>query len=134
MDVNLNSMGAYISSTALPPNGGNQADTAHTGGPQSEIKTSVSAISQQAAVDPNQQGNAGNKGGNNASEKPMTEGKAYFDVDDDKNVVIKVTDSSGKVVQQIPAADYLQTIKVLDENAKNLLQSSSGNNLYHKEA
>ncbi|WP_420265934.1 flagellar protein FlaG [Candidatus Magnetominusculus dajiuhuensis] len=133
MDVNLNSMGAYIGSTTLPPTVTNQADSGQGGNSQAGNKASVATISPQAVVDP-RQANAGNKGDEHTGEKAMSDGKAFFDVDDDKNVVIKVTDSSGKVVQQIPAEQYLQTMKVLDANAKNLLQSSNGNNLYHKEA
>ncbi|MBF0487738.1 MAG: flagellar protein FlaG [Nitrospirae bacterium] len=133
MDVNLNSMGAYIGSTALPPTGTTQADSGQTGNSQTGNKVSVATISPQAVVDV-KQANAGSKGDEHTGENPMSDGKAFFDVDDDKNVVIKVTDSSGKVVQQIPAEQYLQTMKVLDANAKSLLQSSNGNNLYHKEA
>ncbi|MBF0457079.1 MAG: flagellar protein FlaG [Nitrospirae bacterium] len=131
MDINLNAASPYISSAALPPVTGNQ-----TGNAQADTTASASTtVSKQSPADNTKQDNSSNKNDIKAPEKQESDGgNAYFDVDDDKNVVIKVTDSAGKVVKQIPAEDYLQMVKVLDENAKNLLQSSTGKNMYHKEA
>ncbi|MCG6551492.1 MAG: flagellar protein FlaG [Candidatus Magnetominusculus sp. LBB02] len=130
---NPNSVSAYGSSAVLPPVVGKQPDDKQTGHTPTTTATAP-AVTQQTAVNAKQD-NVGNNTENKAAEKQQDEnGKAYFAVDADKNVVIKVTDASGKVVKQIPAEDYLQAVKVLDENAKDLLQSSVGSNLYHKEA
>ncbi len=47
--------------------------------------------------------------------------KAYFVVDEDRNIVIRVVDSEGKVVRQLPPDEYLQMMKSLKETFKNLI-------------
>ena len=39
--------------------------------------------------------------------------KAVFAIDDDKNVVVQFLDKDGKVVQQMPAEEYLDMVKKL---------------------
>ena len=51
--------------------------------------------------------------------------KAFFSVDENKNVVIKIADADGKVVRQIPPAEYLKLAETLSE---------SGRHLFHLEA
>ncbi|MEO5361126.1 MAG: flagellar protein FlaG [Nitrospirota bacterium] len=134
--MDMNAVSTYAGSVALASVAGKQPDNTqydNNGGAQPETTAQASAMSQQQSVDPRQE-TAGNKGDTKTAETQSADGKAFFAVDDDKNVVIKVTDSAGKVVRQIPAEDYLKMVKVLDENAKSLLQSNIGNNLYHKEA
>lgn len=51
--------------------------------------------------------------------------KAFFEVDENKNVVIKVVDSEGRVIRQVPPEEYLKMAAAWKENIKNL---------FHKEA
>ncbi|MBF0517407.1 MAG: flagellar protein FlaG [Nitrospirae bacterium] len=130
MNDNLNSVSQFVGNAAVPPVAGKQ--------PAASSQTGTSAAytapqQQSAAVDANKE-NAVSQSDNKAAQQQQSDGKAYFAVDDNKNVVIKVTDASGKVVRQIPAEDYLQMVKVLDENDKSMLQSSTGKNMFHKEA
>ena len=50
---------------------------------------------------------------------------AFFAVDENKNVVIRIADANGKVVKQIPAEEYLKMTEFLLETSKNL---------FHREA
>ncbi|QWR76470.1 flagellar protein FlaG [Candidatus Magnetomonas plexicatena] len=52
-------------------------------------------------------------------------GKAYFAVDDNRNVVIKVEDSKGNVVSQIPPEEYIKMSKVLKEISSNLFHTTA---------
>jgi hypothetical protein len=56
---------------------------------------------------------------------PDTKGKAYFALDDNKNVVIKVEDSKGNVVRQIPPEDYIKMSKTLRELSTNLFHTTA---------
>ncbi len=56
---------------------------------------------------------------------PDTKGKAYFAVDDKKNVVIKVEDSKGNVVRQIPPEDYIKMSETLRELTNNLFHTTA---------
>jgi uncharacterized FlaG/YvyC family protein len=40
--------------------------------------------------------------------------RAYFAVDEHKNVVIRVEDAGGKLVRQFPPEDFLKAVRVLD--------------------
>ena len=51
--------------------------------------------------------------------------KAFFAVDENKNVVIRIADANGKVVKQIPAEEYLKMTEFLLETSKSL---------FHREA
>lgn len=46
--------------------------------------------------------------------------KAFFAVDENKNVVIRIKDAEGNVVKQIPPAEYLKMAETLSESSKNL--------------
>ncbi|RME68133.1 MAG: hypothetical protein D6778_02265 [Nitrospirae bacterium] len=46
---------------------------------------------------------------------------AYFAVDENNNVVIRIVDSDGKVVRQIPPEEYIRMKEALKETIKNLL-------------
>lgn len=47
--------------------------------------------------------------------------KAFFAVDENKNVVIRIRDAEGNIVKQIPPAEYLKMAEILSESNKNLL-------------
>lgn len=47
--------------------------------------------------------------------------KAVLAVDGDKNVVVRIIDSDGKVLRQIPPEEYMATVARLRELAKSLL-------------
>jgi uncharacterized FlaG/YvyC family protein len=44
--------------------------------------------------------------------------KAFFAVDENKNVVIRIKDAEGNVVKQIPPAEYLKMAEMLSESSK----------------
>jgi uncharacterized FlaG/YvyC family protein len=46
--------------------------------------------------------------------------KAFFAVTEDENVVIKIVDSEGKLIRQIPPEEYLKMAEFLKNNNKNL--------------
>jgi uncharacterized FlaG/YvyC family protein len=46
--------------------------------------------------------------------------KAFFAVDENKNVVIRIKDAEGNVVKQIPPAEYLKMAETLSESRKTL--------------
>lgn len=52
--------------------------------------------------------------------EPALQTKAVFAVDQDKNVNIQIIDEDGKVVRQIPAAEYREMAKKLSEVVKSL--------------
>ncbi|MBF0344893.1 MAG: hypothetical protein HQL06_11760 [Nitrospirae bacterium] len=41
--------------------------------------------------------------------------KAYFEIDDDDKIVIKVVDAEGKLLKQIPPDDYKKSVRRLEE-------------------
>lgn len=47
--------------------------------------------------------------------------KAVFEVDGNKNVIIRIFDSEGKLLRQIPSEEYIATVARLRELAKSLL-------------
>ncbi len=47
--------------------------------------------------------------------------RAYFAVDENNNVVIRVVDDKGNVVRQIPPEEYIKMKEALRETIKNLL-------------
>ncbi|MCR4288146.1 MAG: flagellar protein FlaG [Deltaproteobacteria bacterium] len=49
--------------------------------------------------------------------------KAVFAVDGDKNVVVRIIDSDGKVLRQIPPEEYMATVARLRELAKSLFDT-----------
>jgi uncharacterized FlaG/YvyC family protein len=49
--------------------------------------------------------------------------KAYFAVDDKKNVVIKIEDENGKVVRQIPPEEYLKMVDKIEQSAEKLFHT-----------
>ncbi|MBF0316719.1 MAG: flagellar protein FlaG [Nitrospirae bacterium] len=50
--------------------------------------------------------------------------KAYFEIDEDDKVIIKVVDAEGKLLKQIPPDDYKKSVRRLEE---------AYNKLFHKE-
>ncbi len=46
---------------------------------------------------------------------------AFFSVDKDGNVVIKIVDSEGKVIRQIPPEEYIAMVRELKKAIKNLI-------------
>ncbi len=46
--------------------------------------------------------------------------KASLALDEEKNVVIKITDSEGNLIRQIPPEEYLKMVSAWKENIKNL--------------
>lgn len=46
---------------------------------------------------------------------------AYFAVDENNNVVIRIVDSDGNLVRQIPPEEYIRMKEALKETIKNLL-------------
>ncbi|KJR42800.1 Flagellar protein FlaG protein [Candidatus Magnetoovum chiemensis] len=46
--------------------------------------------------------------------------RAFFDVDENRNVVIKIVDSNGELIKQIPPEEYIKMSETLDESFKNL--------------
>lgn len=57
----------------------------------------------------------------NAPEVNVPQIKAVLAVDGDKNVVVRIIDSDGKVLRQIPPEEYMATVARLRELAKSLL-------------
>jgi uncharacterized FlaG/YvyC family protein len=53
--------------------------------------------------------------------KPVNTNKAFFAVDENENVVIRVVDSEGRIVRQFPPEEYLRTVEVLKGTVQNLL-------------
>lgn len=51
--------------------------------------------------------------------------KAFFAVDENKNVVIRVVDSEGNLIKQIPPEEFLKMVEILKQNREHL---------FHKEA
>ncbi len=144
MNVNLNAVSSYVSGGVSSPNAGKavekQADAAQVD-TASASTLSQEQLAQQAVANVKQadsrqkdaaSDNKGDKDNKDAG-KELLDGKAFFSVDDNDNVVIKLVDSKGKVIKQIPAEEYLKMVKVLDENMKSLMQSKNGKNLFHKE-
>ncbi|MBV6341802.1 flagellar protein FlaG [Candidatus Magnetobacterium casense] len=54
-----------------------------------------------------------------------SQSKAYFEIDEDEKVIIKVVDAEGKLLKQIPPDDYKKSVRRLEETY---------NKLFHKEA
>lgn len=50
----------------------------------------------------------------------LTSFKAFFAIDEDKNVVIRIMDDEGKVIKQIPPAEYLAMMGRLSETSRTL--------------
>ncbi|QWR76717.1 flagellar protein FlaG [Candidatus Magnetomonas plexicatena] len=100
---------------------------------QSWAKKSQQTDSSVSGQDPrNGQQSAGDGKPNNVSEKTQTEkpaeaneSKAVFAVDENKNVVIRILDSGGKVVKQIPAEDYVKMAQQLEQSAKSLFHKET---------
>ena len=64
----------------------------------------------------------------NGKTKALSENKiqahsysAYFAVDENNNVVIKIVDEKGELVRQIPPEEYIKMKEALRETIKNLL-------------
>lgn len=53
--------------------------------------------------------------------KPVNIHKAFFAVDENENVVIRVVDSEGRIVKQFPPEEYLRAAEVLKGTVQNLL-------------
>lgn len=47
--------------------------------------------------------------------------RAFFDIDDKNNVVIKIVDSENNLIRQIPPEEYLKIKEALKQANKNLL-------------
>lgn len=58
-----------------------------------------------------------------APENNAPQTKAVFAVDGDKNVVVRIIDSDGKVLRQIPPEEYMATVSRLRELAKSLFDT-----------
>ncbi|MBF0519497.1 MAG: flagellar protein FlaG [Nitrospirae bacterium] len=88
------------------------------------------AVSGQDQRNGQQSADKGNQ--NSVSEKTQTEkpadskdSKAVFAVDDNKKVVIRILDSEGKVIKQIPAEDYVKMAQQLEHTAKSLFHKET---------
>ena len=46
--------------------------------------------------------------------------KVFFALDENKNVVIRIVDSEGKLLRQIPPEEYLKMVEHLQNHTKNL--------------
>jgi uncharacterized FlaG/YvyC family protein len=86
--------------------GGNQADQAVARNKGVAEKTSVAAKVPVADTAP-----------------AITNRKAYFAVDENKNVVIKIEDENGKVVRQIPPEEYLKMVDKIKQSAEKLFHT-----------
>lgn len=49
--------------------------------------------------------------------------KAFFAVDDNKNVVIRIVDAQGKVVKQIPPEEYLKSVQAMETSNQKLFHT-----------
>jgi len=47
--------------------------------------------------------------------------RAYFAIDENRNVVIRIVDEEGNVIRQIPPEEFLKAAETLKENMSNLL-------------
>lgn len=60
-----------------------------------------------------------------AAQAPRRESnRAFFALEDDGRVVVRIVDEEGQIVKQIPPEEYIKTAKALKENV---------NNLFHRE-
>ena len=50
---------------------------------------------------------------------------AAYVIDNDRNVVLRLTDLQGKVVMQIPSEEYLIMVRLMKENAEKILLSKA---------
>ncbi|GAB4387905.1 MAG: hypothetical protein Kow0025_04140 [Thermodesulfovibrionales bacterium] len=60
-------------------------------------------------------------GGSGKGPEPLKARKAFFAVDENEKVVIRVVDDRGRVVRQIPPEEYLEMSRALEESMKNIL-------------
>ncbi|MBF0564625.1 MAG: flagellar protein FlaG [Nitrospirae bacterium] len=62
-----------------------------------------------------------------ATQKGLAQGvnKAYFAVDDKHNVVIRIVDSQGKVVKQVPPEDYLKMVDSMKQADSHLFHTKA---------
>lgn len=62
-----------------------------------------------------------------AEQKNLSQGvnKAYFAVDDKRNVVIRIVDSQGKVVKQVPPEDYLKMVDAMKQADSHLFHTKA---------
>ncbi|KJU83777.1 Flagellar protein FlaG protein [Candidatus Magnetobacterium bavaricum] len=65
-----------------------------------------------------------NKELNDKNANDEHQSKAYFEIDEDDKVIIKVVDGEGKLLRQIPPDDYRKSVRRLEE---------AYNKLFHKE-
>lgn len=57
---------------------------------------------------------------NNSNTNGERGNKAFFAVDDNKNVVIRIVNADGKVLKQVPPEDYLKMVERMEESAQKL--------------
>lgn len=50
---------------------------------------------------------------------------AAYVIDNDRNVVLRLTDLQGKLVMQIPSEEYLIMVRLMKENAEKILLSKA---------
>jgi len=51
--------------------------------------------------------------------------KAFFAVDDAKNVVIRVVDEKGNLIKQIPPEEYIKMYEMMREGVEHLFQTEA---------
>jgi uncharacterized FlaG/YvyC family protein len=51
--------------------------------------------------------------------------RAYFAMDDNENVIVRVEDSDGNVVRQYPPEEYLKATELLQETYNNLFDQKT---------
>jgi len=53
--------------------------------------------------------------------QPARPRRAFFAIDENSRVVIRIVDSEGKIVRQIPPEEFLKAVEALKENMQHLL-------------
>ncbi len=53
--------------------------------------------------------------------QPTRPRRAFFAIDENSRVVIRIVDSEGNVVRQIPPEEFLKAVEALKENMQHLL-------------
>ncbi|MEO5355823.1 MAG: flagellar protein FlaG [Nitrospirae bacterium YQR-1] len=55
----------------------------------------------------------------------LKENKAVFAVDENQKVVIRIVDSDGNLLKQIPAEEYVKMVQQLEQNSQNLFHKET---------
>jgi uncharacterized FlaG/YvyC family protein len=121
MDMNINLQAlSLIAGDSVSAGGSRAAQETDAAATQGGRQTGQAGRGQTPAPARRDKGSNADKGAAKNPEEKKASGKTYFAVDENKNVVIRITDDNGKVVKQIPPEDYLQAAQKLEENMKSL--------------